>query len=67
MIGYFQGFKSNIHFSCIIYHKKPKKSSNENKQKDLFRVEQTRIIDPGHTLVMESRDIEKTTPPHNIL
>ena len=30
---------------------KPKKPPQQNRQRDLFRVELTRIIDPGHPLV----------------
>ena len=34
---------------------KPKKSAHKNRQKDLFRIELSKIIDPGHSLVKLSK------------
>jgi len=37
---------------------KPKKSAHKNRQRDLFRVELTQIIDPGHSLVKLSKVVD---------
>lgn len=39
------------HFSCEFYHMKPKKPANKNRQRELFRVELSQIIDTSHSLV----------------
>lgn len=37
---------------------KPKKSAHKNRQQDLFRIELSKIIDPGHSLVKLSKVVD---------
>ena len=51
MSYYLQDFNPKTFNSLQIFDMKPKKSPQKRRQRDLFRPELTKMIDPGHGLV----------------